>query len=349
MALNGSRIEVMGWRRSPLDECVAGELTPEFIDELFDLRNWPVRPIMPDEKDYDIVSKPKHYNCMGEKDKDGRPVHEPVKVIESWGLADGFYLGSALKYILRAKHKGNERQDLEKALWYLERLRDYRMAQAKEGKGEFLLPLKVGWAWELSKDLFLAIEHIANDHPGGAAWKVAEELAVMGMAEEMAKEEDEEILDQVVSIMAKRAASFTQKHPPKPLGELAAEQDSLVKIANEMKPIAQDDKKGPHDKYEGKADHEAGGWSPAVDPAEESWGGQDGNGTWNYVVLTRKSKCGGMYTHERFCARTGKPMETLTIGPMPLDAMRKFCQEQYGLKNWGPGRLSPEEIGGKEG
>lgn len=33
----------------------------------------------------------------------------------------GFHLGNAMKYIVRAKHKGQEKQDIEKAIWYLTR------------------------------------------------------------------------------------------------------------------------------------------------------------------------------------------------------------------------------------
>lgn len=44
---------------------------------------------------------------------------EPIAAIEGWEL--GFNLGNVVKYIARAKHKGTERQDLEKALYYLKR------------------------------------------------------------------------------------------------------------------------------------------------------------------------------------------------------------------------------------
>lgn len=196
---------------------------------------------MPDDKDYDIVSKAKHYNCMGEKDKDGRSVYEPVKVIESWGLAEGFYLGSALKYILRAKHKGNERQDLEKALWYLERL----VQNTWELMSFVIRGLEsqaVAEAWGLSEELTAAVAAIHLGSPGLAAHHVALELSALKMAEEIKEEEDERVLDEIVSVMTKRAASFVQKHPPKPLGELAKEQDSLVKISNKMKSISHKNK-----------------------------------------------------------------------------------------------------------
>ena len=44
---------------------------------------------------------------------------EPIEVIEGWNL--DFTLGNVIKYIGRYKFKGQSKQDLEKALWYLER------------------------------------------------------------------------------------------------------------------------------------------------------------------------------------------------------------------------------------
>ena len=44
---------------------------------------------------------------------------EAIDVIESFNL--GFNLGNAIKYVLRADNKGNKKQDLEKALWYINR------------------------------------------------------------------------------------------------------------------------------------------------------------------------------------------------------------------------------------
>lgn len=58
----------------------------------------------------DAVNHPSHYNFG---------TIEVIDVIEDWQL--GFHLGNALKYIARAKHKGNEVQDLKKALWYVTR------------------------------------------------------------------------------------------------------------------------------------------------------------------------------------------------------------------------------------
>lgn len=47
--------------------------------------------------------------------------YEAIKVIEAWGL--DFHLGNVVKYVSRAgkKNPDTEMQDLEKALWYLER------------------------------------------------------------------------------------------------------------------------------------------------------------------------------------------------------------------------------------
>ncbi len=44
---------------------------------------------------------------------------EVIDIIEDWKL--GFHLGNAVKYIARAEHKGNENQDIKKAIWYLNR------------------------------------------------------------------------------------------------------------------------------------------------------------------------------------------------------------------------------------
>jgi len=59
----------------------------------------------------DLINKPKHYI-------DGRKI-EPIDVIEDWEL--GFHLGNALKYISRAGRKDDVKQDINKAIWYLQR------------------------------------------------------------------------------------------------------------------------------------------------------------------------------------------------------------------------------------
>ena len=68
----------------------------------------------------DQVNHPSHY-------KQGRV--EAIEVIEDVvsGAPDpviGYSVGQTLKYLLRAWHKGNAVQDLQKAAWYLNRAID---------------------------------------------------------------------------------------------------------------------------------------------------------------------------------------------------------------------------------
>ena len=58
----------------------------------------------------DNVNHPAYYTING---------LEVIDVIESRDL--GFHEGNAIKYVLRARYKGNELEDLEKAVWYLQR------------------------------------------------------------------------------------------------------------------------------------------------------------------------------------------------------------------------------------
>lgn len=58
------------------------------------------------------VNNPEHYG--GKKN-----TYEAIKVIEAHNL--DFCLGNAVKYILRAGKKDDFKQDLEKAIWYLNR------------------------------------------------------------------------------------------------------------------------------------------------------------------------------------------------------------------------------------
>jgi Protein of unknwon function (DUF3310) len=59
----------------------------------------------------DPINNPSHYNQSS---------LEVITAIESWGL--NFCEGNVVKYLVRAKHKGDELQDLKKARWYLNRL-----------------------------------------------------------------------------------------------------------------------------------------------------------------------------------------------------------------------------------
>ena len=58
----------------------------------------------------DLVNHPKHYT-MGKI--------EVIDAIEDWML--DFHCGSAVKYVARSSYKGEFVQDLQKAIWYLQR------------------------------------------------------------------------------------------------------------------------------------------------------------------------------------------------------------------------------------
>jgi hypothetical protein len=61
----------------------------------------------------EMVNSPSHYQSSK---------FEVIDVIESFGLC--FCLGNAIKYILRAGKKENARQDIDKAIWYLNRYKN---------------------------------------------------------------------------------------------------------------------------------------------------------------------------------------------------------------------------------
>jgi len=60
-----------------------------------------------------VINHPEYYNT-------GK--YEVISVIEDWEL--GFHLGNAVKYIARAGRKNRDEyiKDLEKAVWYINRL-----------------------------------------------------------------------------------------------------------------------------------------------------------------------------------------------------------------------------------
>jgi hypothetical protein len=58
----------------------------------------------------DNVNHPEHYKMGG---------IETIDFIEAKGLS--YHLGNVIKYITRADHKGNRKEDLLKAQWYLNR------------------------------------------------------------------------------------------------------------------------------------------------------------------------------------------------------------------------------------
>ena len=74
--------------------------------ELFEAMQDPA----PAESPADPVNHPPHYKTGG---------IETIDFIEAKGL--NYRLGNVVKYITRAEHKGNRKEDLQKALWYLQR------------------------------------------------------------------------------------------------------------------------------------------------------------------------------------------------------------------------------------
>jgi hypothetical protein len=65
---------------------------------------------------HDPVNHPAHYKVGG---------IETIDFIEAKRL--NYNMGNAVKYITRADHKGNRKQDLEKAIWYLNRELDHSL------------------------------------------------------------------------------------------------------------------------------------------------------------------------------------------------------------------------------
>ena len=71
----------------------------------------------------DLVNHPPHY-CFGGV--------EVLDAIEAWQL--GYHEGNVVKYVARARHKGDELTDLRKARVYLDRLIKLREADVARCK-----------------------------------------------------------------------------------------------------------------------------------------------------------------------------------------------------------------------
>ena len=60
-------------------------------------------------------NRPNYYGGAGN-------TYEVFNVLEAWGLDEDFYLGNVIKYLARAgKKTSNKKEDLQKALVYLQR------------------------------------------------------------------------------------------------------------------------------------------------------------------------------------------------------------------------------------
>jgi hypothetical protein len=80
----------------------------EFVEKVWDDMPIIIEDI-PELIKVDLVNSPSHY--QGNK-------FEVIDIIDDFNLS--FNTGNAIKYILRADKKGNQKQDLLKAIWYLE-------------------------------------------------------------------------------------------------------------------------------------------------------------------------------------------------------------------------------------
>lgn len=50
---------------------------------------------------------------------------QPIDIIWELGLGEAFCMGNVIKYLIRAPHKNDFDGDLDKAIWYIENLRDH--------------------------------------------------------------------------------------------------------------------------------------------------------------------------------------------------------------------------------
>lgn len=81
-----------------------------------------------DEEKTDMVNHPSHYTAC-------RIVLGPVDATELLPHP----LASAVEYVLRSPYKGSEKQDLEKAVWWLTRFRDETMLRLHYCDGAYRL------------------------------------------------------------------------------------------------------------------------------------------------------------------------------------------------------------------
>lgn len=80
---------------------------------------------MNDTNNKDMVNHPSHYN---------QGSIETIDFIEDQHF--DFHIGTAIRYLCRAGHKWNETEDLEKAIWYIQRKIDLLNATQETTKLE---------------------------------------------------------------------------------------------------------------------------------------------------------------------------------------------------------------------
>ena len=94
-----------------VEDEVKSKIPPEVLSQLvYDVsqRKAKIRMMQGDAED--AVNHPPHYKVGG---------IETIDFIEAKGL--DYCLGNVVKYITRSEHKGNKKEDLLKAQWYLTR------------------------------------------------------------------------------------------------------------------------------------------------------------------------------------------------------------------------------------
>lgn len=68
------------------------------------------------------VNHPAHYNQSGVECIDAIDA-----AVEGLDPQEAFCVGTAIKYLWRFKHKGKPVEDLQKAMWYINRLIDHEI------------------------------------------------------------------------------------------------------------------------------------------------------------------------------------------------------------------------------
>lgn len=95
----------------------------------------------------DMINHPPHYMAGG---------LEVIDIIETYGL--GYHLGNAVKYILRGGRKTNDpRNDLKKAIWYLDRATDRNAPLGGGRSGNLVPPSQIAAAFGLDEHLAQAL------------------------------------------------------------------------------------------------------------------------------------------------------------------------------------------------
>ena len=113
----------------------------------------------------DAVNSPSHYQTPSGL--------EAIDVIEAF-FPDNFYFANAFKYIARAGKKDDLVEDIEKAIWYLQRYLDTQVRYSLTEKGEQIVKLleagfsvpnndTVGFEYGYAQILFTAILNDEGD------------------------------------------------------------------------------------------------------------------------------------------------------------------------------------------